>query len=745
MKKKAPKKILQESLLSKLLCQTALSVIKTKGVVQTLLISIIMTFLFILLVDNYLYFTQAGSRENLELGDLVEIDYYAEQSFRFIDHEGTKRLTNLRLASLNGIFVKQQEITRKILDDIGIYSKKFEELDQNSVSTSSFQALGVPLTNDQIDFLLKDKRYENIINLTGIIVSDILNSGYYKLLNYKSDPSFNSGVIEVISTQGEGGIKTIVPMGEVLTEDNIDTFLVNELSVRGIINEEQTLTLALIKYFLKENCYFNEKMTSQKRKNVLDGIAPLYITVNKGDKIIGAGEVVTSNIKQKLDAYWALVGRFKVGSLLKPLSYLFGILLLGILFICYLPIPINNIKNFKLLLWSIPLFTFFIVLLGTIIPLEFLSFSYLIIPTGLFTLLISQLVTEKKGVLIYAFILSLLAFFITGLDPYVFIYSLVTGLAGTLVLTGGEKRIDILKSGIWLGSINLVASIMIDFVESISLSHLLFDGGWAFISGIFYALLVLSLLPLFEHFINSCTAYRLAELANLNEPILKRLFIQAAGTYVHSINVAYMAEPACEAIGCNSLLARVGAYYHDIGKMDQPHFFIENQKDENKHDELKANLSVAIIKAHVKLGVEKAREMGLPLEVIQIIGQHHGTSVIKYFYDKAEKEIKESGKSSLNRDNFCHFGPRPQSKEAAVVMLADSIEAASRTLKKPSRAKLEKYVWDLIMDRLQSGELNDSGLTLNELEKIKDKFVHVLIGHFHSRIEYPDQKKEEEV
>ena len=278
----------------------------------------------------------------------------------------------------------------------------------------------------------------------------------------------------------------------------------------------------------------------------------------------------------------------------------------------------------------------------------------------------------------------------------------------------------------------------------VSLSHTALDGMLGFFGGITYALLVLSLLPLFEHFANSCTAYRLAELANLNEPILKRLFIQAPGTYVHSINVAYMAEPACEAIGCNSLLARVGAYYHDIGKMDQPEYFIENQKDGgNKHDELKANLSAAVIKAHVKLGVEKAREMNLPEEVIGIIGQHHGTSVIRYFFDKAEKEVKEKGKSSLNKDDFCHYGPRPQSKEAAVVMLADTIEAASRTLKKPSRAKLEKFVWDLIMNRLQTGELNDSGLTLNELEKIKESFIHVLIGHFHSRIEYPDQNQEE--
>jgi putative nucleotidyltransferase with HDIG domain len=183
------------------------------------------------------------------------------------------------------------------------------------------------------------------------------------------------------------------------------------------------------------------------------------------------------------------------------------------------------------------------------------------------------------------------------------------------------------------------------------------------------------------------------------------------------------------------MLARVGGYYHDIGKIDQAEYYIENQKEGNKHDELKASLSAAIIKSHVKAGVERARELKLPKEIIDIIAQHHGTSLIRYFYDRAMKD--ERHKSTINREDFCHPGPRPQTKEAAVVMLADTVEAATRTLRKPTRAKLEKFIWELIIDRFQNGELNDSSLTLKELEIIKDNFVHVLTGHFHSRIDYP--------
>ena len=211
-------------------------------------------------------------------------------------------------------------------------------------------------------------------------------------------------------------------------------------------------------------------------------------------------------------------------------------------------------------------------------------------------------------------------------------------------------------------------------------------------------------------------------------------------TYIHSQNVAHLAEAACDAIGADGLLARVGAYYHDIGKVDQAHFFVENQKGENKHDELKATLSVAVIKSHVKIGMEKGRELRLPDEVLAVIEQHHGTSVIRYFYDRA---LKEKGGVAASPGDYSYGGPKPMSREAAVVMLADNAEAATRTLKKPTAAKLEKYIWDLIMDRFRIGELNECDLTLRDLETIKNTFVHVLTGHFHTRIEYPKENENE--
>jgi len=208
--------------------------------------------------------------------------------------------------------------------------------------------------------------------------------------------------------------------------------------------------------------------------------------------------------------------------------------------------------------------------------------------------------------------------------------------------------------------------------------------------------------------------------------------------------VANLAEFACTRIGANALLASVGGYYHDIGKIDQAKYFIENQKEMNLHDDLKPSLSAAVIKSHVKVGIEKAKEIGLPKEVIDIIAQHHGRALISYFYQRALDTDKDERRGKVSSDDYSYPGEWPKTKEAAVIMLSDAAEAASRTLKSPTVGKLEKFIWSIIMDKFNSGELNRSNLTFNDLEEIKNTFVHVLAGYFHSRIEYPNQKEPRE-
>jgi len=260
---------------------------------------------------------------------------------------------------------------------------------------------------------------------------------------------------------------------------------------------------------------------------------------------------------------------------------------------------------------------------------------------------------------------------------------------------------------------------------------------WASFNGLASGMLVLGFLPPLESWLNAATNFRLIELSDLNAPILRKLFTTAPGSYSHSIMVATLAEQACQDIGANSLLARVGAYYHDIGKMDNPDYFIENQTDHNKHDDIAPRLSATVIRSHLKLGVEKARQLGLPDDVINIVAEHHGNSLIMWFYHKASKQ-----EDQVNTEDFSYPGTPPRSRESAVVMLADVTEAAVRTLVKPTAAKMEKFIKQLIDSKVENGQLAKSELTFRDLETIKNAFVKVLAGYYHSRIEYPGKDSE---
>ncbi|HPM73300.1 MAG TPA: HDIG domain-containing protein, partial [Spirochaetales bacterium] len=260
---------------------------------------------------------------------------------------------------------------------------------------------------------------------------------------------------------------------------------------------------------------------------------------------------------------------------------------------------------------------------------------------------------------------------------------------------------------------------------------------WSAVNGFLCGVLALSFLPVLEHMLNAPTVFRLQELSDLNAPALKRLLSVAPGTYSHSVTVAHLAESACREIGADALLARVGAYYHDIGKIEKPEYFIENQSGYNKHDEINPRLSATVLRGHVKFGLERADALRLPESVKAIIAEHHGTSLISYFFAQAQKESMEA-----SSEEYRYPGPLPSSKEAAVVMLADCVEAASRTLKRPTIGRLEQFVKELVMDRFGNGQLSMSALTFRDLELIMNSFVRVLSGHFHSRIEYPKTKEQ---
>jgi len=361
----------------------------------------------------------------------------------------------------------------------------------------------------------------------------------------------------------------------------------------------------------------------------------------------------------------------------------------------------------------------------------------LTVPTALFIMLIAVFM-GKRPAIIFAVAMPLGAYFAGAFDNYSYIIALVSGVAASTVLHKSQNRMSLIKAGLIIALAQCFAVVIILLLREAPLTEypaLLF---WAALNGIACGMLSVGFLPPLEHALNAVTPYRLMELSDLNAPILRKLFTTAPGTYSHSLMVANLAEQACQDIGANPLLARVGAYYHDIGKMDNPDYFVENQTDHNRHDEIAPRLSATIIRSHVKLGVEKALSLGLPKDVIAIIGEHHGNSIISWFYNKAtEQEV------TVNSEDFSYPGSPPRSKESAIVMLADITEAAVRTLNKPTANKIDKFIQQLFEAKIDHGQLSESDLSFRDLEIIKKTFVRVLAGYYHTRIEYPKQKEEQ--
>lgn len=285
--------------------------------------------------------------------------------------------------------------------------------------------------------------------------------------------------------------------------------------------------------------------------------------------------------------------------------------------------------------------------------------------------------------------------------------------------------------------------VLILIVESLKLTpnpEIATEVAYGVATGIVTIILVTFFLPIFESLFGFTTQFTLLELSDLNHPLLKRLALEAPGTYHHSIVVSNLCEAAAEAIGANSLLARVGAYYHDIGKMEIPEYFVENQLSlKSKHEVLTPSMSSLVLTAHVKKGRWLGEEAGIPDDVLNFIEEHHGTMVMSYFYDKAIKQ----GADPSEVDKYRYPGPKPQTRETGISMLADAVEAASRTLEDPKPARIHNLIQRIINDRFQSGELNECPLTLRDLARIKDAFAKVLMAAFHQRVAYPNQDKED--
>lgn len=521
---------------------------------------------------------------------------------------------------------------------------------------------------------------------------------------------------------------------------------VNEMKSLNVNSGLKEAVNALGSYAITANYFYDPAVTKEKKKAEEDLVPPVYIL--QGQVIVREGETISSDMYNQLK----LVGLLEKGNSFQPyvgLAVLIGVLLYFMhkQFEVFLQ---RKREDKPYILAYITILSITIVLMKIISlfqKLEYAGIAY-VVPVAMGTILVKLMIGDR-----FVFLTSMI-FSVCGsimfnegvtstLNYSVGIYVLLSSLSVSIFLREKNRRTMILQAGILVSILNVVVLAALLLLRNGNFSPLEIGTQllMASLSGIISSVLAMGILPYLESGLGIVSSMKLMELSSPNHPLLRRILLEAPGTYHHSVMVANLSEAACEAVGANGVLARVGAYYHDVGKTVQPQFFIENQMGiENPHDKLDPVTSKDIIIAHVTDGVKMLEEYHIPQEIIDIAGQHHGTTLLKYFYYKAIKEYKEK----YTEEMFRYPGSKATSKESAIVGIADSVEAAVRSMNHPTPDQINNLVQSIIKDRLQDGQFSECDLTFKELQIVGKTLCETLNGIFHSRITYPEPPEDKE-
>lgn len=382
-----------------------------------------------------------------------------------------------------------------------------------------------------------------------------------------------------------------------------------------------------------------------------------------------------------------------------------------------------------------------ILVTGTYFLLTYSTIPALYIPVATVAILTMLLYNDLQLAFLMAFISSAVAGLLVGRNFDLMLVFFCGGLMGAFAVKDARTRGRLISAGLFIGLIQVLCVIALN-TQTESIFTRYFAAHYLrplLINGFIAAFIVLATSKIFEIWFGVMTNFSLLELSDFNHPLLKRMILEAPGTYHHSLIVSNLTEAAADAIGANALLARVGAYYHDIGKLVKAEYFTENQfLGDNKHDQIEPSISKLVILNHVKEGVELGRKYKLNPIILDFIPQHHGTGLLYYFYQKALEEAKEG--EEVREENFRYPGPKPQTKEAAVLMLADSVEGAVRALDEHTPSKIDEVVRKIINNKFIDGQLDECDLTLRDLERISLTFTRILNAMYHSRVKYPEKK-----
>ena len=667
------------------------------------------------------------------IGETVEESLILKRTIKYKNREETDKLINYSKANIRPIFDMPAEIKENTISKIGEVFSFMRNSYENSLSNdiliddiynefSSNYNLSINksvFSNAIIGDI--DLEYENKVKDT---ISDFLERGIISRRNLSPETigliqnngifvyKFHKSIVE----------EKIVPKNRVHFLEDLRMELgsiigakYRELNIFNI----NTLS-SLINAFLVDNLIYNSDRTQAEIDKVSENIEPVYTTIKAGYPILEKGERITEE-KVNLLRYILNDNNFSSFNFSALIGQMFFILLLfislGYIIFRFKISFYTNFKNYLLFC-----FEYIFIMTTAYICSNYISnklieeylpfYIYTFIP--MFAIL-NSLLGAKRGISsIVTICITVLAANMTQAG----IFETFSLFIGSIVVSIISKRINnrngVLLLGFYLGIyLSVISLINMFLINDIRFDYILF--ALSFVSGLIQAILVMIILPVCEYLLETASIFKLQELADLNNPLLRQLQMNAPGTYHHSINMANLVEIIAEEIGEDGRLACVSAYYHDIGKTENPLYFIENtNREENIHLKLKPTLSASIVKSHVRFGVEIAKKYKLPKEVIAAIKEHHGTSLIKYFYVEAYKE-----NPNVDISLFTYPGPRPQSKITAILMILDSIEAASRTIEIPTRENLERLIENIVNDKMAQGELNDSGLTLKDIERIK--------------------------
>ena len=609
------------------------------------------------------------------------------------------------------------------------------------------KTLGITLASEELHVLMK---YRFAAEITEKIIRLIKVLYETELISNVPIPEqdLNRGIIvRNVKTQFEeeqsdlSSIRRIAEMETSLLRRANAVFRDDRPDIKGV-------ALSLSRKLIQPNLTFNRMATEHRKQITLESIKPVFSQVQKNEMIVREGQKITSADLDKLEAYYQVRGERSFSG-----SFAFIGMFLTIIFLCailYYPLRLclkQRERTADILLLAVTLVLQIFLVRTGVFASEALSraFSffpgeayYFAIPFATGAMLVAVLMNRNVA-LIFSMISSLLVAFLFDDRITMALFSFLGCATVSYHMINCRQRSAFFRAGLYLGVINACAIFFLDLLAGHTLPlEMASKMIMGVTGGVLAGVIVVATVALFETLFGYTTDIRLLELANLNHPIFQRMIMEAPGTYHHSIIVASLVEAASEAIGANSLLAKVSAYYHDIGKMKKPQYFIENQRNgENRHDKLSPKMSGLVIISHIKDGCELAGKFKLGAEITDIIRQHHGTSLVSYFYEKAKKD-KDASIRSLPESDFRYQGPKPQTREAGLVLLGDVMEASSRTLSNPTPSRIRNLVRERIERVFMDGQLDDCELTLRDLNSIAESFIRILNGIFHHRIDYPE-------